>query len=236
MWNKLSSKAALAVAVLALLACTVRQAQATTLADLTNPDGSSNGATFQSGDKLFSEFTFAASNVVGQNGTSGAPLRAAVSVIGVDPSTNAPGILFAGFSEFAIGGSGPSPNTADLSIGFKVTSLGNPIDDVSLNVTGNAVGQSLATVDETVTDVNNVALGTLHWPNGPQHITFTPQQVIKTQKDSLVVSFGEGAANVSTIQQNFSQVAVPAPAGVVLALTGLPVLGLGRWLRRRQQV
>ena len=26
---------------------------------------------------------------------------------------------------------------------------------------------------------------------------------------------------------------VPAPAGLVLALTGLPVLGLGRWLRRR---
>jgi len=28
---------------------------------------------------------------------------------------------------------------------------------------------------------------------------------------------------------------VPAPAGVVLALTGLPVLGIGGWIRRRRQ-
>jgi hypothetical protein len=32
-----------------------------------------------------------------------------------------------------------------------------------------------------------------------------------------------------------STVAVPAPAGIVLALTGLPVLGLSRWIRRRKQ-
>jgi len=30
--------------------------------------------------------------------------------------------------------------------------------------------------------------------------------------------------------------AVPAPAGVVLALTALPVLGLGRWVRRRRKL
>ncbi len=29
---------------------------------------------------------------------------------------------------------------------------------------------------------------------------------------------------------------VPAPAAVVLALTGLPVLGIGGWIRRRRQM
>jgi len=40
-----------------------------------------------------------------------------------------------------------------------------------------------------------------------------------------------GSANIS----GSSVAAVPAPAGVVLALTGLPVLGIGGWLRRRRQ-
>jgi len=40
-------------------------------------------------------------------------------------------------------------------------------------------------------------------------------------------SFANGSA--STIAS------VPAPAGAVLAMTALPLLGIGRWLRRRQQ-
>jgi len=43
-----------------------------------------------------------------------------------------------------------------------------------------------------------------------------------------------GAAG--TVQMTgITQVAVPAPAGVVLALTAVPFLGLGSWLRRRKQ-
>lgn len=48
---------------------------------------------------------------------------------------------------------------------------------------------------------------------------------------TLDAGSGQTAANVSA-----STVAsVPAPAGVVLALSGLPVLGIGTWLRRRRQ-
>jgi hypothetical protein len=43
---------------------------------------------------------------------------------------------------------------------------------------------------------------------------------------------GGGKANYS---DHVNVTPTPAPAGVVLALTGLPVLGVGGWLRRRKQ-
>lgn len=55
--------------------------------------------------------------------------------------------------------------------------------------------------------------------------------------DVLVFTFtvdagsGQTAANISAS----SVASVPAPAGLVLALTGLPALGIGGWLRRRRQ-
>jgi len=42
---------------------------------------------------------------------------------------------------------------------------------------------------------------------------------------------GQATANVS----GSTVASVPAPAGIVLALTGLPFLGIGAWLRRRRQ-
>jgi hypothetical protein len=48
---------------------------------------------------------------------------------------------------------------------------------------------------------------------------------------TLDAGSGQTTANVSA-----STVAsVPAPAGLVLALSGLPILGIGTWLRRRRQ-
>jgi len=40
-----------------------------------------------------------------------------------------------------------------------------------------------------------------------------------------------GAVNFAS----FAPTAAPAPAGIVLALSGLPCLGIGHWLRRRRQ-
>jgi hypothetical protein len=47
---------------------------------------------------------------------------------------------------------------------------------------------------------------------------------------------GQGLGNMLTIQTTgITTVATPAPPGAVLALTGLPFLGLGYWLRRRKR-
>jgi hypothetical protein len=48
---------------------------------------------------------------------------------------------------------------------------------------------------------------------------------------SLDAGSGQASANVSAS----TTAAVPAPAGIVLALTGVPFLGIGTWLRRRRQ-
>lgn len=47
-----------------------------------------------------------------------------------------------------------------------------------------------------------------------------------------------GDINGDTVGESISTAAsaIPAPAGLILALTGLPCLGLGRWLRRRTKV
>ena len=44
---------------------------------------------------------------------------------------------------------------------------------------------------------------------------------------------GQGSGNMITVQSTGATVVTPAPAGLILALSGLPVLGLGCWLRRR---
>jgi len=47
---------------------------------------------------------------------------------------------------------------------------------------------------------------------------------------------GQGLTTALTLQSTgITAVAVPAPAGLVLALTGLPFAGLGCWLRRRRK-
>jgi hypothetical protein len=67
--------------------------------------------------------------------------------------------------------------------------------------------------------------------NVPGGTPFSITDVLEFTFD-VTPSSGQVSANVSA-----STVAsVPAPAGLVLALTGIPVLGIGSWLRRRQAV
>jgi len=49
---------------------------------------------------------------------------------------------------------------------------------------------------------------------------------------TLSLTLGNGATNAGQVQGT-TTVTVPAPAGVILALTGMPVLGFAGWLRRR---
>jgi hypothetical protein len=60
---------------------------------------------------------------------------------------------------------------------------------------------------------------------------------LKSVTTITVNPFLVGSASVQTTGSSVVDVAaVPAPAGVVLALAGTPILGFGCWLRRRRQV
>jgi archaellum component FlaG (FlaF/FlaG flagellin family) len=101
-------------------------------------------------------------------------------------------------------------------------------------------------VFQAYADKNNNAFGMGDFTNGPQNDTqlgstfdtgsanglfirnATPFSVTSVAK--LTMS-GGGNVNYSN---HVNLTAVPAPAGVVMALTGLPVLSIGAWLRRRK--
>jgi hypothetical protein len=53
---------------------------------------------------------------------------------------------------------------------------------------------------------------------------------------SSISTFALGAAGTVQTTGITQLSAVPAPAGLVIALTGMPVLGVGTWLRRRKAV
>jgi len=64
-------------------------------------------------------------------------------------------------------------------------------------------------------------------------------QVVSTQPFSLsnefrVIGLTIGANSSFQLTGTTRLVNVPAPTGLVLALTGLPIFGFGRWLRRRK--
>jgi len=123
---------------------------------------------------------------------------------------------------------------------------GNPLTDQSS--LGGSINQGtlgLTNIFQAYADKNNNAFGTSDFTNGPQSATSQPPSAYSTGTATglfsrlptnysltSVVTFtlsGKGSANYSS-QENVT--GVPVPAGVVLALTGLPVLGIG-WLRRR---
>jgi len=52
---------------------------------------------------------------------------------------------------------------------------------------------------------------------------------------NYTITAGATAASLTVTGGNAQTIPTPAPAGAVLALTGLPLLGLGGWLRRRKQ-
>src|SRR5262249_29031417 len=101
-----------------------------------------------------------------------------------------------------------------------------------------AGGTPLQTASAAAAPPNSIPLvfspGTSVNLNVPGGIPFSMTDVLTFTFTALKNS-GQDTANVSASTVTPAAVAVPAPAGVVLALTGLPVLGLGTWLRRRWQ-
>jgi len=62
----------------------------------------------------------------------------------------------------------------------------------------------------------------------------TPFSMTDVLEFTFTLSAGSGQASANVSASTVAS--VPAPAGVVLALTGLPILGIGNWLRRRRTV
>jgi len=95
-------------------------------------------------------------------------------------------------------------------------------------------------------DKANAIFGTSDFTNGLQTTSFNGSSFDTGSKFGVFSRTGNYSLTSVTnlalgggAQANYSShvnvTAVPAPAGVVLALTALPCLGLGFWRRRRQQ-
>jgi len=94
-------------------------------------------------------------------------------------------------------------------------------------------------------DKGNTAFGTTDFTNGPQDDTQLGTTFATGSKNGLFTR-GAGAYSVTSVAKlamsgggnlNYSNhvnlTATPEPTAAVLALTGLPVLGIATWLRRR---
>jgi len=147
-----------------------------------------------------------------------------------------------------------SGNTHTLSIWVNQTNYtlptGTPlIVESGMAATINSGTLKLTDIFQAYADTNNgtpLTTGTSDFTNGPQDATKTGSTADTGSATGLfnrtntnysltsVSNFelsGGGQINSSS-HVNVS--AVPAPAGVVLALSSLPFLGIGTWLRRRK--
>jgi hypothetical protein len=107
---------------------------------------------------------------------------------------------------------------------------------------------TLTNIFQAYADKNNNLLGRTDYTNGPQSATANGTSFQTGSASGLFTRTGDfslttqvnftlssgGKANYSD-HENVTAV-VPAPGGVVLALTGLPVLGIGACLLRRRKV
>jgi len=90
----------------------------------------------------------------------------------------------------------------------------------------------------STTSATHIALGTFSGPPNFSGSGILPQPASApyslTQRITITLAAG-GSSGYDT-SGNASLSAVPAPAGLVLALTGMPVLGIGAWVRRRTRI
>lgn len=145
-----------------------------------------------------------------------------------------------------------SGTTQTLTIIVSQTNYTLPVGSTMAVESG--LGGSVSTGTLTMTnifqayaDAGNTLRGTTAFTTGSQ--TATPNgstfdtgsatgTFLRTGSYSLttITTFtlsGGGVANFSSHENLNAPSAVPVPSGLVLALTGIPVLGLGAWVRRR---
>jgi hypothetical protein len=226
MWNSLSKKIGAAVAVAAFFACTARPAHAIDLQTLISTSG-----TITVGNLTFSNFGYSVS--------TGGP---AAGQVDVNPFTDAAGNLGLRFTGPFAGLMG----LTDETITYKVaTNDGSLITDAHLDgnpaITGSiGLAQVVETFDKNFVSAETLPMLQIFDSNGATRLAdngdfVPPVSTVDANKDVLEIN-GNGFATLSIIDQTYSTSAggVPVPAGIVLVLSGSPVLGLGYWLRRRQ--
>jgi hypothetical protein len=230
---------AVPVAAIALLGLAPAARAATvSLASLLVP-----GATIQSGDKLFSNFTYVTTGI-------GMPTAGNVGVtaIGTGLGTDYLGIQFSG--PFADGD--PTILGADALIGYTVTVLGSDflITDAHMNSNVNATqGDVFAQIAETFTAVTpptpplnsqTVVNASVH--NGIQILSAdvvfgAGYKQINVQKDIQINWLNGGVVpTMSFVNQTFSQTAVvPLPSTANMGIALLGVLGGFGAIRRMRK-
>ena len=180
----------------------------------------------QIGDKLFSDFSYQGT---AENPSAAVPPTAVfVTPDNTDPYN--PGIIFSSASWLT------SSTGVDSSIGFTVTVLpgGNFIEDAGMTLlSSGATGLGSGSITETILNLGaQLTVDTGTGGVGGQraaHVSFAPSQSVSVLKDVLVtVQRGQGSAQISSFEENFSE--IPEPVGSALIGSGL--LALGFWRHR----